>query len=130
MAPLKRPAPSETPKREEPMTPHGPRCVCVWCRSKRKAGRVLTAALMMLCLWPMGGEAHPGRLDKTGCHHVRKDFRYTSGKVAPRGQYHCHRLLSGERLVPAMILDGREVLMDSRQDVEREEEDEHPEEAP
>jgi hypothetical protein len=60
-------------------------------------------------------------LDKTGCHHVRKDFYYTSGKVAPRGQYHCHRLLSGERLVPAIILDGREVLMDSRKDVEQDE---------
>ena len=67
--------------------------------------------------------AHPGRLDATGCHLVRKDFRYTSGKVVYRGEYHCHRLLTGAPLQPAIILDGREVLMDSRRDIERDEDD-------
>ena len=78
--------------------------------------------LTMLVVEP--ASPHPGRLDKTGCHMVRKDFRYKSGKVVYRGEYHCHRLLSGERLVPAIVLDGREILMDSRQDVERDEDQE------
>ena len=89
--------------------------------------RNAAAALFFACVIiaaPAISFAHPGRLDTNGCHHVRKDFRYRSGKVAPRGEYHCHRLLTGERLSPAIILDGREVLMDSRQDVEREEDTE------
>ena len=84
---------------------------------------LIVAAL--LGLLPFTASAHPGRLDKTGCHTVRKDFVYKSGKVAPRGQYHCHRLLTGERLVPAIILDGREVLMDDRRDVERDDPDQN-----
>ena len=84
--------------------------------------RFLVGALVAaLGFWPSVVGSHPGRLDKTGCHHVRKDFVYTSGKVVRRGEYHCHRLLSGERLVPAIILDGREVLMDDRKDVEQDE---------
>ena len=81
------------------------------------------AFAMLLMLLPGVAPAHPGRLDKSGCHHVRKDFTYKSGKVVRRGEYHCHRLLTGERLVPAIILDGREVLMDDRRDVERDDPD-------
>ena len=89
--------------------------------------RVLLIALIILI--PTAGWAHPGRLDKTGCHHVRKDFVYKSGKVAKRGERHCHRLLTGEKLPWAIILDGTEVLMDDRKDVERdEEESDRPEE--
>ena len=85
----------------------------------RRTALVLLLALM----WPILAEGHPGRLDKIGCHRVHKEFHYKSGKVAKRGEYHCHRLLTVERLVPAIILDGREVLMDRRGDTEREEED-------
>ena len=92
---------------------------------------LIGALLVAMGFWPSVVGSHPGRLDRTGCHHVRKDFVYKSGKVAPRGQYHCHRLLSGERLIPAIILDGREVLMDDRRDLERDDEEErHREESP
>ena len=74
-----------------------------------------TVALVLL-LWAVGAAAHPGRLDKDGCHHVRKAFVYRSGKVAPKGEYHCHRLAQGQ---PAR-LDGREVLMGSKAELERE----------
>lgn len=50
--------------------------------------------------------SHPGRLDTDGCHHVRKDFVYASGKIVRKGDYHCHRLLIGKDAK----LDGREVL--------------------
>ena len=69
--------------------------------------------------------AHPGRLNKDGCHHVRKDFTYQSGKVVRKGEYHCHRLLVGK---PA-ILDGSEILAD-RGDNEKDEEENQLEESP
>ena len=50
--------------------------------------------------------AHPGRLDKDGCHHVHTLFVHKSGKVDKVGDYHCHRKL-GE-----MKLDGSEQLHD------------------
>ena len=90
--------------------------------------RVLGLALLGGLLIVGALEAHPGRLDATGCHTVRKDFVYKSGKVVRRGEVHCHRLLTGERLRPAIILDGREVLMDSRRDIERDEDTEPKEE--
>ena len=78
--------------------------------------------LVILTLLPAGQSiAHPGRLDKDGCHHVRKDFTYKSGKVVRKGDYHCHRLLIGQ---PA-ILDGLEVLADK--DDDQKEEDMTPE---
>lgn len=73
-------------------------------------------AALALLLWAGGAWAHPGRLDKEGCHHVRKNFRYASGKVVKAGEYHCHRLAQGQ---PAR-LDGREVLMGSKAELERE----------
>ena len=79
------------------------------------------AVLVAICGWSSLAWSHPGRLDQSGCHRIHKEFIYKSGKVAPRGEYHCHRLLSGERLVPAIILDGREILMDSRKYVEQDE---------
>ena len=75
---------------------------------------VLAALMLLLCSG--GAAAHPGRLDAEGCHHVRKDFRYASGRIAKAGEFHCHRLVTGK----PMVLDGREVLMESRVDVERE----------
>ena len=77
--------------------------------------------------WPSVVGSHPGRLDKTGCHHVRKDFTYKSGKVVRKGDYHCHRLLIGK---PA-VLDGSEVLGDKGddqkdQDETRQEENQSP----
>ena len=63
--------------------------------------------------------SHPGRLNAEGCHTVRKDFTYTSGKVMRKGEYHCHRLLVGK---PA-ILDGSEILAE-RGDHEKDDEEE------
>lgn len=97
-------------------------CVLPEPEGQREMRRLVVGALLMVAgFWPFAVEGHPGRLDKTGCHHVHKTFVYKSGKVAPRGEYHCHRLLGGERLVPAIILDGREILMDSKKDVEQDE---------
>ena len=74
-----------------------------------------TAVVLLLfvsLLAPGLAPAHPGRLNKDGCHHVRKDFTYKSSKVVRKGDYHCHRLLVGK---PA-ILDGSEVLGDRGDD--------------
>lgn len=88
----------------------------------------LFASLMgLVALGPGQSLAHPGRLNTDGCHYVRKDFTYKSGQIVRKGDVHCHRLLTGAPLAPAIILDGREVLMDDRTDVERDEPD-HPEE--
>ena len=87
-----------------------------------------TAVVLLLfvsLLAPGLAPAHPGRLNKDGCHHVRKDFTYKSGKLIRRGEYHCHRLLVGK---PA-ILDGSEILAD-RGDNEKDEEENHLEESP
>jgi len=82
------------------------------------AVRGLLAAILVLALaGPVG--AHPGRLDADGCHTVRKPggYTYKSGKIAPQGEYHCHRLLQGR----PPKLDGSEVLGE-RGDHERDEE--------
>ena len=72
--------------------------------------------LVVLVLLPVAGNAHPGRLDKDGCHHVRKTFTYKSGKVLLAGDYHCHRGLIGKPI----ILDGREVLAEKGDDEKEE----------
>mgnify|MGYP001570173108 CR=1 FL=1 len=83
-------------------------------------------ALILLVFLPLSVLAHPGRLNEDGCHHVRKDFTYKSGKVVRKGEYHCHRLLVGK---PA-VLDGSEVLGDKgddqREDDGRDQEDQSP----
>lgn len=72
------------------------------------------AALLLALLVAVGlAEAHPGRLDREGCHEVRTEFVYRSGKVAPAGERHCHRTLT-----QGMKLDGSEVLQD-RADTDR-----------
>ena len=52
---------------------------------------VFAAVIAVLVLIALTGPAasHPGRLDQTGCHTVRKPggFTYKSGKVAPEGCY-------------------------------------------
>lgn len=58
------------------------------------------AVLLMIAL------AHPGRLDKDGCHHVGEDYEYESGNVLKKGERHCHRPLG------KMRLDGKERLQD------------------
>ena len=67
--------------------------------------RLLALALALAGL-PAAASAHPGRLDAEGCHRVHRDFTYKSGKIAKRGEQHCHRAAVGWGLV----LDGREVL--------------------
>ena len=39
MAPFKRPVPREETKREETLTPHGGRCLCIYCRSQKAKGK-------------------------------------------------------------------------------------------
>ena len=77
-------------------------------------------AVALLVLFALTGPAasHPGRLDAQGCHTVRKPggFTYKSGKVAPEGQYHCHRALVGKPIV----LDGLEVLGERGDDLQDE----------
>ena len=87
---------------------------------KRVLGLII---LVAVTLSPITGETHPGRLNQDGCHHVRKDFIYKSGKVVRKGEYHCHRLLVGK---PA-VLDGSEVLAE-RGDDQKDEEEERGEE--
>jgi hypothetical protein len=63
-----------------------------------------TLIFILVILSAAAAEAHPGRLDRDGCHHVTKDFRYKDGSIAKAGTYHCHRGLG------AMKLDGKESL--------------------
>lgn len=69
----------------------------------RAAVALLSLALSSIAL-PAG--AHPGRLDVSGCHHVRASggYTYKDGTHRPEGDYHCHRPLG------QMRLDGRERL--------------------
>lgn len=87
--------------------------------------KILLCLILMATVMgsPSAGIAHPGRLNQDGCHTVRKDFIYKSGKVVRKGEYHCHRLLIGK---PA-VLDGSEVLAD-RGDEQKDEEAERGEE--
>ena len=68
--------------------------------------RRLLALALALAWLPAAASAHPGRLAAEGCHRVHRDFTYKSGKIAKRGEQHCHRAAVGWGLV----LDGREVL--------------------
>ena len=86
---------------------------------------ILLALLLMLLVVPPIG-AHPGRLDAEGCHRVRKDFVYQSGRVAKKGDSHCHRAAIGR----PFMLDGREVLMGDPREVERAAPDDEAQEAP
>ncbi len=65
-----------------------------------------TALTFIVLLIAAIAHAHPGRLDKDGCHYVLKDWKYKSGKVLKAGTYHCHRGLD------RMKLDGKELLED------------------
>ena len=107
-----------------------PACWAV-VRELRKRGELMSRrrhvrlGVLLGLLVTLTGPAwgHPGRLDATGCHTVRKPggFTYKSGKVAPEGQVHCHRALVGKPIV----LDGLEVLGE-RGDEARDEDDEEP----
>ncbi|HAM57416.1 MAG TPA: hypothetical protein DCQ64_19180 [Candidatus Rokubacteria bacterium] len=79
--------------------------------------------IMLLVFSVVSASAHPGRLDEDGCHHVRKNFVYSSGRVVLKGDYHCHRLLVGK---PA-TLDGREVLGERGDEHAEDKEDASPE---
>ena len=69
--------------------------------------RVVCGLLLCAFIVPsVPAMAHPGRLNEDGCHFVRRDFVYKSGKVMRKGEYHCHRGLVGKPI----ILDGHEVL--------------------
>jgi len=66
--------------------------VCL--RALARAGSVA----LVLFLFGSSAIAHPGRLDKDGCHDVRQ--RYVSPKsqvVLDAGTRHCHRRLGEER---------------------------------
>lgn len=78
----------------------------------------LATALILLALLVLGAvrvEAHPGRLDERGCHEVRHDFQYSDGRVAKKGDAHCHRVLG---IGAGVRLDGTESLQDGRHDHE------------
>ena len=53
-------------------------------------------------------EAHPGRLNAEGCHHVLKPFVYADGTRLEAGDFHCHRPLG------QLTLDTRERLQDPK----------------
>lgn len=59
--------------------------------------KALLAAAVLVVL-PGLAEAHPGRLDKTGCHVVRHEYVYKDGRTLPKGDRHCHRPLGELRL--------------------------------
>ena len=80
--------------------------------------------LLLLLAAPAG--AHPGRLDQTGCHTVRHDYRYkSSGEVLPAGSRHCHR-----RLDQGMKADGSERLRDEGEERQPEPDEQDLNEAP
>lgn len=64
--------------------------------------------LLVLGMLAAPASAHPGRLDREGCHQVHTRFVHTSGKVDEVGTRHCHRALG------QMRLDGKEQLQDKQ----------------
>ena len=77
-----------------------------------KVASSILAALTILL--PSSTLAHPGRLDREGCHRVLTPFTYQSGKMVLPGTTHCHR-----RLDTGLRLDGKEVLEDAPDEVWR-----------
>ena len=75
---------------------------------KRRAAILAHLGLLALALYfAVFAAAHPGRLDKRGCHVVSaKGYTYKDGRTLPPGERHCHRAL-GE-----LTLDGSERLDD------------------
>lgn len=67
----------------------------------------LTMVLVVLLALVAPAGAHPGRLDKDGCHVVQKAWRSADGILVKKGTRHCHRPV-GE-----LKLDGKEQLMNS-----------------
>jgi len=62
----------------------------------------MVVALLFL---PSVAAAHPGRLDRDGCHTVHNEYVYKDGRVLPKGDHHCHRTLG-----QGLTLDGKERL--------------------
>jgi len=77
----------------------------------RLRNAILALVLVSLVLIAAPANAHPGGLDKDGCHHVHTRFVYKNGRVVEPGEYHCHRPLDG-----GMALDGKEALPDEDAD--------------
>lgn len=86
---------------------------CDDCDPDRQSRKFLWAALVVLgcgilavaiIVLAVKAEAHPGRLDKSGCHHVEKPYVYHDGRRVEAGTFHCHKPLD------RMKLDGRDVL--------------------
>ena len=80
--------------------------------TKKKAILISMAFLLMFWLAALFGVfigaaiGHLGRLAEDGCHNVRRDWQYKSGKILKAGTRHCHRGLEKIRL------DGKELLED------------------
>lgn len=66
--------------------------------------------ILALIVLPGLAHAHPGGLDASGCHKVTANYRYTSGAVVKKGDYHCHRKVGEIRF------DGKEVLRDEEKE--------------
>jgi hypothetical protein len=72
----------------------------------------MRAGLLLLVLGVLAApaDAHPGRLDRDGCHQVHTRFVHASGQVDEPGTRHCHRHLD-----QGLVLDGTEQLRDESQ---------------
>lgn len=68
--------------------------------------RIKYVLLVIFIALPVTAWAHPGNLDKNGCHQVNRDWKYKSGIVLKAGTVHCHRGLD------KLKFDGREILED------------------
>lgn len=76
-----------------------------WSVAALIAFLIAMAAVIVVALDDAG--AHPGRLDKDGCHVVHARFVYRDGRVVETGDRHCHRALDH-----GLALDGKEALPD------------------
>ena len=69
--------------------------------------RVVLGLSLSFILLPLSFSfAHPGAVDKDGCHKVTKDYKYTgSTKVLKAGTTHCHAGVGKMRLGKEMLGD-------------------------
>ena len=64
--------------------------------------------------------AHPGRLDATGCHTARRDYKYADGRELKAGERHCHGAAGSAAFLGMQWSKDTEPVIETEQRKERE----------